>query len=54
MLCLKWLAVAAAGGRHLHDPAGAYPGLPYVLSRLFGRQRPGDVAPVTDLVNFCH
>jgi hypothetical protein len=50
---LKNLAVAPAGGRHLHDPAGADPSLPYVLRRLFGPQRPGDVATVADLVIRC-
>ena len=43
-----------AGGRHLHDPAGADPGLADVLRRLFGTQRPGDVATVADLVIRCH
>ena len=45
---LKSFAIAPAGGRHLHDPAGADPGLPDVLRRLFGPQRPGDVATVAD------
>ena len=40
VLRLKGLAVAAAARRHLHDPAGADPGLPDVLRRLFGPQRP--------------
>ena len=51
---LKGLAVAPAGGRNFHDPAGADPGLPDVLRRLFGPQGPGDVATVADLVIACH
>ena len=54
VLRLKGLAVAAAGGRHLHDPAGADPGLTDVFRRLLGPQLPGDVAPVADLVIPCH
>ena len=54
VLRLKGLAVAAAARRHLHDPAGADPGLPDVLRRLFGPQRPGDVATVADLLIRCH
>jgi len=50
---LKGLAVAPAGGRDFHDPAGADPGLPDVLRRLFGPQGPGDVATVADLVIAC-
>lgn len=51
---LKGLAVATAGGRHLHDQAGDDPGLKDVLQRLFGPQVPGDVATVADLVVCCH
>ena len=51
---LKGLAIAPAGGRHLHDPAGADLGLPDMHRRLFGPQRPGDVASVADLVIRCH
>ena len=51
---LEGLAVAAAGGRHLHDPAGADPGLADVFRGLFGPQRPGDVAAMADLVIRCH
>jgi len=51
---LKGLAVPAAGGRDLHDPAAADPGLPDVLRRLFGPQRQGDVATVADLMIRCH
>jgi len=54
VLRLKRLAVAAAGGRHLHDPAGADPGLGDVRRCLFGPQGPGDVATVADLVIRCH
>ena len=50
----KGLAVAAAAGRHLHDPAGADPGLGDVRRCLFGPQGPGDVATVADLVIRCH
>jgi hypothetical protein len=50
---VKGLAIAAACGHDFHDPAGAGPGLPDVLRRLFGPQRPGDVAPVADLVIRC-
>jgi hypothetical protein len=50
VLRLKGLAVAVAGGRHLHDPTGADPGLTDVLRRLLGPQLPGDVAPVADLM----
>ena len=50
----KGLAVAAAAGHHLHDPTGAGPGLPDVIRRLFGPQRPGDVATMADLVIRCH
>ena len=51
---LKGLAVTGAIGGHLHDPAGANPGLTDVLWSLFGTQRPGDVATVADLVIRCH
>lgn len=50
LLRLKGLAVAAAAGRHLHDPAGADPGLPDVLRRLFGAQHLGDVAATDTLL----
>ena len=36
VLRLKGLAVTLAGGRHLHDPAGADPGLGDVSRGLFG------------------
>ena len=52
--CAKRLAVTGAGGRHLHDPAGAGPGLSNLLRCRFGSQRPGDVAAVADLVIRCH
>jgi hypothetical protein len=51
---VKWFTVAPAGGRDFHDPAGADPGLPDVLRRLFGPQGPGDGATVADLVIRCH
>lgn len=51
---LKWLAITTAGGHHLHDPAGADPGLTNVLRCLFRPQYPGDVATVADLVIACH
>jgi len=51
---LKGLAVTGAIGGHLHDPAGADPGLTDVLWSLFGTQRTGDVATVADLVIRCH
>jgi len=51
---LKGLAVAGAGGAHLHDPAGADPGLSDVLWGRFGTQRPGDGAAMADLVIRCH
>jgi hypothetical protein len=51
---LKGLAVSGAGGGHLHDPAGAGPGLADVLRGLFGAQRPGDVPTVADLVIPCY
>ena len=54
VLRLKGLAVTGAAGRDFHDPAGADPGLPDVLRRLLGPQRPGDVATVADLVIRCH
>jgi len=49
----KGLAVAAAGGRHLHDLAGADPSLADVLRRLLGPQRPGDIAAMADLMIRC-
>ena len=54
VLRLKGLAVALAGGRHLHDPAGADPGLGDVRRCLFGTQGPGDGAAMADLVIRCH
>jgi len=51
---LKRPALATAAGRHLHDPAGADPGLTDVLWSLFRPQYPGDVATVADLVICCH
>ena len=53
VLRLKGLAIAAAGGRHLHDPAGAYPGLTDVLRCLFCSQHPGDVAAMAYLLIPC-
>jgi len=50
----KGFTVAPAVGRDFHKPAGADPGLPDVLRRLFGPQGPGDVATVADLVIRCH
>jgi hypothetical protein len=49
----KWLAITDAIGGHLHDPAGADPGLANVLWCLFRPQYPGDVAAVADLVIRC-
>jgi hypothetical protein len=40
---LERLAVTAAGGDHLNDPAGSDPGFCDVLRCLFGPQLPGDV-----------
>jgi hypothetical protein len=54
VLGLERLAVSGAGGGHLHDPAGADPGLPDMLRGLFGVQRPGDVPTVADLMIRCH
>jgi len=51
---LKRLAVTDAIGGHLHDPAGADPGLANVLRCLFRPQYPGDVAAVANLVIRCH
>jgi hypothetical protein len=48
------LALPGALGGHLHDPAGADPGRADVLWGLFRPQRPGDVAPVAELVIRCH
>ena len=50
---LERLAVAAAGGDHLDDQAGAAPGFSDVLRCLFCPQRPADVAAVADLVIRC-
>lgn len=47
------LAVAAAGGEQLHDPAGAGPVLLDVLRRFPGPQDPGRVAPMPFLVIHC-
>jgi len=54
VLRLKGLAVAAAGGRHLHDPAGTDPGLGDVRRCLFGTQGPGDGTAVAALLIRCH
>ena len=43
---LKGSAITAAGGRQLHDPAGADPGFLDVLRCFFCPQDPGDVAPM--------
>ena len=51
---LKRLAVSGAIGGHLHDPAGADPGLPNVIWILLGPQCPGDGAAAADLVIRCH
>ena len=51
---LKWPPITGAGGRHLHDPAGADPGLGDVLYGLFGPLHPGAVAAMADLVVHCH
>ena len=51
---LKWLAGTSTGGHHLHDPAGADPGLADVLRCLLCPQRPEDVAAMADLVIRCH
>ena len=53
MSCLERPTVASAAGRHLHDPAGANPGLGDELRGRFGAQRPGDVTAVADLVIRC-
>ncbi len=53
MGCPKRLAITAAIGGHLHDPAGADPGFANVLRCLFRTQRPGDVAAVAVLVIRC-
>ena len=50
---LERLAVTAAGGVHLNDPAGADPGFCDVLRCLFGPQLPGDVTAVAFLVIPC-
>jgi hypothetical protein len=50
----KGLFVAPADSRHLHDPAGADPGLADGLRGLLRPQRPGDVPTVADLVIPCH
>ena len=47
------LAVAAAGGDQLHDPAAARPVLLDVLRRFPGPQDPGRVAPMPFLVIHC-
>jgi hypothetical protein len=46
--------VAGPDGGHLDDPAGADPFRSDVLRRLFGPQRPGDLAAVALLVIRCH
>ena len=52
--CSKRLAITASIGSHLHEPAGADPGLGDMRRCLFGPQRPGDGAAVADLVIRCH
>ena len=47
------LAVAAAGGRYLDDPAGADPGMNDMFWGLLSAQRPGDVTAVADLMIHC-
>ena len=51
---LKRLAVAAAGGAALHDPAGADPGLADVRRRHLCPKVPSDVAGVAYLVIRCY
>ena len=51
---LKRLAVPDAPGDYLNDPTVADPGLADVLWGLFGSQRPGDVATMSNLVIRCH
>jgi hypothetical protein len=51
---LKWPAITGAGGRHLHDPAGANSGLGDVLRCLLGPQHPGDFPSLADFVICCH
>ena len=53
MLRLKGLAVAPAGGRHLHDPADGAPDLGDVSRCLFGTQYLGHDAAVADLMIRC-
>ena len=48
------LAVSGAGSGHLHNPAGTAPGITDVLRCLLSPQRPGDVAPMADLVIRSH
>ena len=50
---LKRLALAGAGGSHLHDPGTAGPVLLDVSGCLFRPQIPGDVTAVTKLVIRC-
>jgi len=50
---LEGLAITGAIGSHVHDPAGAAPGLDDVLRCLFGTHSPVDVAPVALLVIHC-
>jgi hypothetical protein len=50
----KRLAVTSPVGDHLHNPAGADPGLGDVRRGLFRPQRPSDVTAVADLVIACH
>jgi len=47
---VKWLAITGALSGHIHDPVGADQNLTDFLSRLFGPQRPGDVAAMADIV----
>ena len=54
MACLERLAVAAATGTHLEDPAGADPDCSDVLRCLSGPELPGDVTAVAVLLIVCH
>jgi hypothetical protein len=47
---LKRSAVSGADSGHLHNPAGTAPGITDVLRCLLCPQRPGDIAPMADLV----
>jgi hypothetical protein len=50
---LERLAAAGADRGHLHDPAGAAPGLADVLRCLFGAERPGDGTTMALFENTC-